>query len=48
MAEAGQRSAAFARQLGVSEHTLNNWRKAAASGKLAASSKVVTPEQMEL
>ena len=48
MVEAGQRPAEVARQLGVSEQTLNNWRKAAATGKLAASSKVVTPAQMEL
>lgn len=48
MVEAGQRPAEVARQLGIAERTLNNWRKAAASGKLAASSKVITPAQMEL
>ena len=46
--EAGQRPAEVARQLGVSEQMLNNWRKASLAGKLAASSKVVTPAQMEL
>lgn len=48
MVDAGQRPAEVARQLGISEQTLNNWRKAAATGKLAGSSKVVTPAQMEL
>jgi transposase len=48
MVEAGQCPAEVARQPGVSEQTLNNWRKAAAAGRLAASSKVVSPAQMEL
>ena len=34
-------------QLGISEQTLSNWRKAAAAGKLAASGQRVTPEDME-
>jgi transposase len=33
MVETGQRPAEVARQLGVSEQTLNNWRKAVAAGK---------------
>jgi hypothetical protein len=36
-----------AKQLGISEQTLANWRKAAAAGKLAASSQKVRPEEME-
>lgn len=48
MVEAGQRPAEVARQLGISEQTLNNWRKAATAGKLVGTSKVVTPAQMEL
>lgn len=43
----GQKPAAVAKQLGISEQTLSNWRKAAAAGKLAASGKRVTPEDME-
>lgn len=37
-----------ARELGVVEQTLRNWVKAAKAGKLNASGKEVTPEQMEL
>jgi transposase len=38
-----------ARELGISEQTLSNWRKAGKAGKLGASSgKPITPEQMEL
>jgi transposase len=48
MVEAGQRPAEVARLLGVSEQTLNNWRKAAADGKLVVSGKVITPALMEL
>lgn len=43
----GQTPAAVAKQLGISEQTLSNWRKAAAAGKLAASGQRVTPEDME-
>lgn len=48
MVESGQRPAEVARQLGIAEQTLNNWRKASAAGKLSGTSKVVTPAQMEL
>jgi transposase len=49
LVESGQRPAAVARQLGVSEQTLNNWRNAAKAGKLGkASGKPITPAQMEL
>ncbi len=38
-----------ARELGIAEQTLGNWRKAYKAGKLASGSgKPVTPEQMEL
>jgi transposase len=38
-----------AKQLGIKEQTLSNWRKAAKAGKLAkAGGKPVTQEQMEL
>ena len=37
-----------ARELGMIEQTLRNWVKAAKAGKLNASDKGVTPEQMEL
>lgn len=36
------------RELGVVEQTLRNWVKAAKVGKLNASGRDVTPEQMEL
>ncbi len=47
LVQSGQTPAAVARQLGISEQTLSNWRKAAAIGKLAARSQKVTPEEME-
>lgn len=47
--KAGQGIGAVARELGISDQTLRNWVKAFAAGKLnGASSKAVTPEQMEL
>jgi len=47
LVQSGQRPAAVAQQLGISEQTLSNWRKAAAAGKLTVSSRKVTPEEME-
>lgn len=47
LAQSGHKPSAVARQLGISEQTLANWRKAAAAGKLAGASKKVTPEEME-
>lgn len=45
----GSTPAQVARDLGISEQTLGNWRKAHKAGKLVAGSgKPVTPEQMEL
>lgn len=46
----GQSISATARELGISEQTLRNWVKAAATGRLAgaAGAKMVTPEEMEL
>ena len=47
--KAGQTAGVVAKDLGLIEQTLRNWVKAADAGKLnIASSKVVTPEQMEL
>ena len=47
--EAGQSPAAVARQLGIGEQTLANWRKAAKAGKLGkGQGKPISPEQMEL
>lgn len=46
--EVGNKPAAVARQLGISETALSNWHKAAAQGKLAATAKALTPEQMEV
>jgi transposase len=47
--KAGQSNGAVARELGLSDQTLRNWVKAAATGKLnGPGAKVVTPEQMEL
>lgn len=43
----GKSPAQVARDLGIAEQTLSNWRKAAKAGKLAAG-KLVTPEQMEV
>jgi transposase len=49
LVEAGQRPAAVAKQLGISEQTLGNWRKAAKAGKLGkGAGKPITAEQMEL
>lgn len=45
----GQSPAQVARELGISEQTLSNWRKANKAGKLGTSGgKPITPEQMEL
>jgi transposase len=45
----GKKVAQVARELGISEQTLINWRKAAKAGKLTGGSgKPVTPEQMEV
>lgn len=45
----GKKAAQVARELGIAEQTLSNWRKAAQAGKLGTSgSKPVTPEQMEM
>ena len=39
----------MARELGIAEQTLSNWRKAGKAGKLGANGgKPITPEQMEL
>lgn len=43
----GKSPAQVARELGIAEQTLGNWRKAYKAGKLAAG-KPVTQEQMEL
>lgn len=49
LVDGGQRPAEVARQLGISEQTLTNWRKAAKAGKLVKrAGKPITPEQMEL
>lgn len=48
LVEGGMRPAEVTRQLGISEQTLGNWRKAKAAGKLAGRGKVVTPAQMDL
>ena len=45
----GKSSAQVARELGIPEQTLDNWRKAYKAGKwVMGSGKPVTPEQMEL
>lgn len=45
----GKSPAQVARDLGISEQTLSNWRKASKAGKLAAGNgKAITPKQMEL
>ena len=45
----GKSPAQVARELGIAEQTLGNWRKAYKAGKLAAGAdKPVTPEQMEV
>ena len=43
----GKSPAQVARELGIAEQTLSNWRKAAKAGKLATA-KPVTAEQMEV
>jgi transposase len=43
----GKSPAQVARELGIAEQTLSNWRKAAKAGKLATG-KAVTAEQMEV
>jgi transposase len=43
----GKSPAQVARELGIAEQTLSNWRKAAKAGKLSVG-KAVTPEQMEV
>jgi len=43
----GKSPAQVARDLGIAEQTLSNWRKAAKTGKLATS-KPVTADQMEV
>lgn len=48
LVESGMKPSEVSRQLGISEQTLGNWRKAKAAGKLAGNGKVVTPAQMEL
>lgn len=45
--DGGKASAQVARELGVSEQTLANWRKAARAGKLLAGTPV-TAQEMEL
>ncbi len=45
----GRSPAQVARELGIAEQTLSNWRKAGKAGKLGANvGKPITPEQMEL
>jgi transposase len=45
----GKSPTQVARELGISEQTLSNWRKASKAGKLGANGgKPITPEQMEL
>lgn len=45
----GKSPAQVARDLGIAEQTLGNWRKAAKAGKLGTGNgKPVTAEQMEL
>ena len=45
----GLTAGAAAKELGLIEHTLRNWVKAAAAGRLnGTGAKVVRPEQLEL
>jgi transposase len=45
----GKSPAQVARELGIAEQTLSNWRKASKAGKLGANGgKPITAEQMEL
>ena len=48
LVEAGNKPSAVAKQLGISDTTISNWRNAEALGKLAATAKALTPEQMEV
>jgi transposase len=49
LVKGGMRPAEAARQLGITEATLLNWRNAERDGKLVpGSAPKVTPEQMEL
>jgi len=49
LVDGGQRPAAVAKQLGITEQTLGNWRKAAKAGKLnKVVGKPISQEQMEL
>ena len=45
--DSGKSPAQVARDLGIAEQTLSNWRKAAKVGKLP-SGKAITPQEMEL
>ena len=45
--ESGKALAQVARELGLSDQTLSNWRKAVKAGKLSKG-KPVTPQEMEL
>ncbi len=47
LVQRGARLAAVTKQLGISEQTLANWRKAEAAGKLAASCQKMALEEME-
>ena len=47
--QGGKTTGELSMELGVSDQTLRNWRKAAEAGKLrGVGAKPVTPEQMEL
>lgn len=49
LVKGGMRPAEVAQQLGITENTLLNWRKAERDGKLVPSAAPkITPEQMEL
>ena len=49
LVKGGMRPSEAARQLGITENTLLNWRKAERDGKLLpGGAEKVTPEQMEL
>ncbi len=47
LVETGKSPAQVARDLGIADQTLSNWRKASKSGKLPAG-KAITPQEMEL
>ena len=46
--ESGRTPTTVAKELGIPEQTLSNWRKASASGQLNKLAHDVTPEQMEV